>query len=72
MPKKVTKKGTSQINYRVPEAIVHDIDILVENGFFKDRADFSYQATIAFLDQTKAKLAGRIIEFMIPLETSDE
>lgn len=71
MAKKRIDVKTEQIGIRIPQATAHDIDVLIRNGFYKDRSDFVYQATLDYLDVTKKKLAGRIIELEMPIPSRE-
>ena len=61
MPRKSNAGQSIAVTFRAPSLIVEEIDKLVNAGYFKDRADFGYQAALDFLERYKARIEGRSV-----------
>ncbi|MDW5562436.1 MAG: ribbon-helix-helix domain-containing protein [Methanomassiliicoccus sp.] len=56
------RRGTTIINVRVPQALVTNMDMWVENGEFKSRSEFVVTAIRQYLDYLPTRRTARDVK----------
>jgi Arc/MetJ-type ribon-helix-helix transcriptional regulator len=56
------RRGTTIINVRVPQALVSNMDMWVENGEFKSRSEFVVTAIRQYLDYLPTRKTAREVK----------